>query len=247
MKLNTLINYCDELLNIANYQDYAPNGLQVEGRENVFKMVTGVTASQALIDEAIKLQADAILVHHGYFWKNEPAVITGMKQRRIKTLLEHNISLIGYHLPLDGHETLGNNALLGKLWGLKDITPEEKSLVRLGVLKEPLLVKKFSQQVSESLNRKVLHLPGGPKKVQKIAWCSGGAQGYIEKAIAWNADVYISGEVSEQTFHQSLENNIHYFSAGHHATERLGVQQLGRHLSKQFDMEVVFIDVYNPV
>ncbi len=247
MKLNTLINYCDELLNIANYQDYAPNGLQVEGRENVFKMVTGVTASQALIDEAIKHQADAILVHHGYFWKNEPAVITGMKQRRIKTLLEHNISLIGYHLPLDGHETLGNNALLGKLWGLKDITPEEKSLVRLGVLKEPLLVRKFSQQVSESLNRKVLHLPGGPKKVQKIAWCSGGAQGYIEKAIAWNADVYISGEVSEQTFHQSLENNIHYFSAGHHATERLGVQQLGRHLSKQFDMEVVFIDVYNPV
>ncbi len=247
MKLKDLVNYCDELLNIESYQDYAPNGLQVEGREEVSKIITGVTACQALIDEAIKQQADAILVHHGYFWKNEPQVITGMKQRRIKALLENEISLIGYHLPLDGHESLGNNALLGKLWGLQDITPAENSLVRLGLLKNPILVEMFSQQVSKSLNRNILHLPGGSESVKKIAWCSGGAQGYIEKAINWGADVYISGEVSEQTTHQALENNIHYFSAGHHATECLGVKALGEHLSRHFGLKVRFVNIDNPV
>ncbi len=247
MKLITLVNYCDEFLKTADYQDYAPNGLQVEGRKKLQHIVTGVTACQALIDKAVELQADAILVHHGYFWKNESQVITGMKQRRIKTLLENGISLIGYHLPLDGHKTIGNNALLGKLWGLEDITPVENSLIRLGCLKEKISIEKFSQQVSKSLAREVLHLPGGPKKVQKIAWCSGGAQDYIEKAKAWGADVYISGEVSEKTTHQALESKIHYLAAGHHATERLGIKMLGRHISKQFGIPVTFVDIDNPV
>lgn len=246
MKTTELVQYLDDFLEATTFKDYAPNGLQVEGKSEITKIVTGVTACQALIDAAIAEKADAIIVHHGYFWKNEPITITGMKQRRIRSLLENEINLLGYHLPLDAHPTLGNNAMLGELWSLEDMTPEP-GLVRLGRLSSPMGIDALIESIENSLHRTPLHLPGGPSEVETVAWCSGGAQGYIEKAIEWGADVYISGEVSEQTTHQSLENKIHYLAAGHHATERLGVKALGEHLSQEFDLEVVFIDIDNPV
>ncbi len=246
MKRTELVDYLNNFLELDQYKDYAPNGLQVEGTPEVNILVTGVTACQALIDEAVKLKADAILVHHGYFWKNEPLPIVGMKQKRIKKLLSHDINLLGYHLPLDGHSELGNNAQLGKLWQLEDITPKE-GLLRLGLLQAPMMVEHFKDQVSASLNREVLHLPGGGKSIQKIAWCSGGAQQYITEAAAWGADVYISGEVSEQTTHLAQELGIHYFAAGHHATERLGVQSLGEVLAEKFNVTHHYVDIANPV
>jgi len=241
-----LESYLKTFLNIDAYKDYAPNGLQVEGKNEIQKVVTGVTACQALIDAAIELKADAILVHHGYFWKSEPEVITGFKHKRIKSLLMNDVSLFGYHLPLDGHEELGNNAQLGKIWQLQDITPEP-GLVRLGRLKKALPINEFVEKVSASLNRQALHLPGGAEMVETVAWCSGGAQGYIDQAIEWNADVYISGEVSEQTTHLAKECGIHYLAAGHHATERVGVKALGEYLQSKFGLECIFVDIANPV
>lgn len=246
MKRTELVSYLNDFLEVAQYKDYAPNGLQVEGTSEVNVIVTGVTACQALIDEAIKLNADAILVHHGYFWKSESLPIVGIKQKRIKKLLLHDINLLGYHLPLDGHAELGNNAQLGKLWQLEDITPEA-GLLRLGRLQASVLVDDFKDKVSASLDREVLHLQGGGKKVQKIAWCSGGAQQYITEAAAWGADVYISGEVSEQTTHLAQELGIHYFAAGHHATERLGVKCLGEMLANKFDVIHYYVEIENPV
>jgi len=246
MLRSELQSYLQSYLKVADFKDYAPNGLQVEGCEDIKVIVTGVTACQALIDEAIKLNADAILVHHGYFWKSEPEVITGFKQKRIKSLLLNDINLFGYHLPLDAHEELGNNALLGKLWNLQDITPLP-GLVKLGKLPKAISIDDFKTEVSHSLNREALHLPGGPQQVQTIAWCSGGAQGYIDQAIEWQADVYISGEVSEQTTHLAKECGIHYLAAGHHATERLGIKTLGEHLAQKFDLTCYFVDINNPV
>lgn len=241
-----LETYLADYLNVANYQDYAPNGLQVEGRTEIKKIVTGVTACQALLDKAVALNADAILVHHGYFWKSEPQTITGFKQKRIKTLLANNINLFAYHLPLDDHGELGNNAMLGKLWGLKEVA-EADNLVRFGELEQPIPMAQFKAIVDKSLNRSSLWLDGGPEQVKTVAWCSGGAQGYIDKAIDFGADVFISGEVSEQTTHLAKECGIHYLAAGHHATERVGIKALGEHLSAQFALECEFIDINNPV
>lgn len=246
MNRTELLAYLDEYLQVGNYKDYAPNGLQVEGCEDIQTIVTGVTACQALIDVAVAQKADAILVHHGYFWKNEPLTVTGIKQKRIKSLLANDINLLGYHLPLDGHAELGNNAMLGKLWQLDDVTPQD-GLVRLGKLGEPMSIDAFIQKVEATLDRTPLHLPGGKEQIETVAWCSGGAQGYIDQAIEWQADVYISGEVSEQTTHQALENGIHYLAAGHHATERLGIKALGEHLAEQFGLHVSFVDISNPV
>jgi len=246
MLRSELSDYLHDFLKVADFQDYAPNGLQVEGRTEIRTIVTGVTACQALIDKAIELKADAVLVHHGYFWKSEPVEIIGFKQKRIKSLLTHDINLFGYHLPLDAHPLLGNNAMLAKLWGLQDITPQA-GLVRLGNLPEPISITDFRNQVSESLGREVLHLPGGPDKINTVAWCSGGAQNYIDIALKWEADLYISGEVSEQTTHIAKEGGIHYFAAGHHATERLGIQALGEHLAEKFGLQCYFVDIPNPV
>lgn len=246
MKRVELERYLADLLQIDTYQDYAPNGLQVEGSHQVRKVVTGVTACEALIDAAMEAGADTLLVHHGYFWKNERPEVVGYKQRRIKKLLQHNMNLFAYHLPLDGHPELGNNAQLAKLWGVQDCTPQT-GLLRLGQLSKETSIEHFIERVSSSLNRQPLHLPGGPKKVKKIAWCSGGAQNYIEQAAEWGADVYVSGEVSEQTTHLAKELGIHYLAAGHHATERYGVKALGEHLAEKFDLAVQFIDIPNPV
>lgn len=246
MQREMLIAYLDELLQVSQFKDYAPNGLQVAGANEVKKVVTGVTASLALIEAAIEAGADTLLVHHGYFWKNERQTITSYKQKRIQKLLANNINLIAYHLPLDAHPELGNNAQLAKLWQIEGQgTPGE--LLRLGQFQQPIPFEVLIQRVSQTLSRTPLHLPGGPKILKTVAWCSGGAQHYIEQAAEMGADIYISGEVSEQTTHLAKELGIHYLAAGHHATERYGVKALGEHLQQEFNLDINFIDIDNPV
>ncbi|AYV14021.1 Nif3-like dinuclear metal center hexameric protein [Shewanella algae] len=250
MKREELRQYLGEFLQLDKFRDYAPNGLQVEGKAEIRKIVTGVTACQALIDRAVEAGADALLVHHGFFWKNEPEVLTGMKQRRIKSLLLNDINLFGYHLPLDAHPMLGNNAELGRVLGV--IEPEAvetvaQGLLWQGVLDSPMTAKDLSALLEQRLGQAPLHLDGGERNIQKLAWCTGGAQDYIGAAAALGVDAFISGEASERTFHSAVEQGIHYFGAGHHATERFGIKALGEHLAREFELEHEFIDIPNPV
>lgn len=251
VNLKELNLYLDERLEPEMFRDYCPNGLQVEGKGSVSKLITGVTASQALIDQVIRDKADAILVHHGFFWKGEDSCITGVKKRRIQALLENNISLIAYHLPLDAHPEIGNNACLGKLLGINitgGLEPDNpRSIGNVGELDQAISVQAFSDRIRSALNRPPLLITGGEHLVKTIAWCSGGAQGYIEKAIAQGVDAYLSGEISEPTVHHARENGIHYFSAGHHATERYGVQALGEELALHFGIEHQYVEIDNPV
>ncbi|KKN95403.1 hypothetical protein LCGC14_0179300 [marine sediment metagenome] len=251
VELRVLVDYCDSLLDSAAYQDYCPNGLQIEGRAVVSRIVTGVTASQALVDAAVEQGADLLLVHHGYFWKGEPAPLTGIKQKRIKTLLAGNVSLLAYHLPLDVHSELGNNVQLAKLMGWRvagGLEPGNPRSIGLhGELAEALSGDALAKQLSRVLGRPPLHVAGNDRPIKRIAWCTGAAQGYIEKAIALGVDAYVTGEVSEPTVHIARENGIHFFAAGHHATERYGVKALGERLAQQFGIEHAFVDIDNPV
>lgn len=243
LQLEALIN---QKLDVTNFHDYAPNGLQVEGRRNVQRVVTGVTASQDLLDAAIAVEADAILVHHGYFWKNEPAVVRGMKRNRLKALLVNDINLYGYHLPLDAHPVLGNNAQLAELFGIA-VQGEVMPLVPYGELEKPLSGEELRQRIEVILDRKVLHsAQGGPEEIRRIAWCSGGGQGFIQQAAEFGVDAFISGEVSEQTIHIAREMGLHFYAAGHHATERYGVKALGEWLESDHGLDVMFIDIDNP-
>ncbi len=249
MERSTLDQYLADFLQISRFKDYAPNGLQVEGRDEINTLVTGVTACQALIDRAIELNADAILVHHGFFWKNEPDVIVGMKQRRIKALLTHDINLFGYHLPLDAHVVVGNNATLGRRLGILDAEAFENvgdGLLWSGTLDAPLSGAAFSSLLERVLGRAPLHI-AADRPVQRLAWCTGGAQDYIDLAVSQGVDAFISGEVSERTFHSAKEQGIHYFAAGHHATERYGIEALGEHLRREFGLTHHFVDIDNPV
>jgi dinuclear metal center YbgI/SA1388 family protein len=245
-----LLAYLNQLLQPEKLKDYCPNGLQVEGNPHIKRIVTGVTASQALIEQAIERNADALLVHHGYFWKGESPVVTGMKQRRLKALLTHNINLIAYHLPLDVHPELGNNAQLARVLGMRvtaDLTPGNPAVVGLqGDLVEPLSGEQFKQRIIERLNYQPVYQPA-PQLVKRIAWCTGGGQGFIEQAAEAGVDAYISGEASEQTIHVAREMGLHFYAAGHHATERYGVKTLGEHLSEHFGLSVEFVDIDNPV
>lgn len=246
MRNTELEQIVNQQLNTAAFKDYAPNGLQVEGRSEVKKIVTGVTACQALLDEAVRLKADAVLVHHGYFWKNESPVIKGMKRNRLKTLLANNINLYGWHLPLDAHPQLGNNAQLAKLLKI-DLRGEVQALLPWGELTEPLTGEQFAQRLSQLLGRVPLHCgDNAPKLIKRIAWCSGGGQGFIDAAAAFGVDAFFSGEVSEQTIHSAREQGLHFFAAGHHATERCGIQALGTWLAERHDLDVTFIDIPNP-
>jgi len=251
VKLNDLIAYIAQRLEPGQFKDYCPNGLQVEGRGEVGKIISGVTASQALIDAAIEQQADAVLVHHGFFWKGENSCITGIKKRRIKALLDNDISLLAYHLPLDAHPEIGNNAQLGKLLGIDGFAGLEvgnpRSIGNTGELPVAMNAESFAEQIEKVLKRKPLLITGGDHQIKTIGWCTGGAQGYIEKAVELGLDAFVSGEVSEPTFHSAKENGIHYFAAGHHATERYGVKALGEELAQQFDLQHQFIDIDNPV
>lgn len=248
LSLDQLVETADRYLESARIQDYCPNGLQVQGREQVRLLVSGVTASQQLLDAAVAAGADAILVHHGYFWKNEDARLIGMKHRRIKTLLSHDISLLAYHLPLDVHPEVGNNVQLGRRLGLQDIRPlpgDAKGLIWQGELPQAQSAVDFARQVADVLQREPL-VVDGRRSIQRLAWCTGGAQGYIDQAIAAGVDAYLTGEVSEQTVHSARENGVGFFAAGHHATERYGVQALGDFLAAQLGIEHRFIDCDNP-
>jgi dinuclear metal center YbgI/SA1388 family protein len=249
--LQALVAAADELLQPANFRDYCPNGLQVEGRAEVQRLVTGVTASQKLIDAAIAAEADAILVHHGYFWKGEDPCLIGMKGKRLAALLKNNISLIAYHLPLDAHKELGNNAQLADKLGI-DVTgelyPGQPGVVgSVGQLAEPLGFDAFSQLLAERLQRQPLSVSGGMQEITTVAWCTGAAQDFIDQAVAMGVDAFVSGEISERTVHVAEELGIHYFAAGHHATERYGVQALGERLAQHFQLSHQFIDIDNPV
>ena len=247
-----LESYLTELLKPQQIKDFTPNGLQIQGSENITKVITGVTASKALIDRAIEEQADAILVHHGYFWKNESYVIRGMKHDRIKALLLNDINLFAYHLPLDIHPTLGNNAQLARLFDIKEIEPLEVgnalSVAMQGHFEQPCSAEELSQLINRLLERDCLHIPAPSNKpIKTIAWCSGGGQGYIELAAEQGIDAFLTGEVSEQTTHIAHEMDIHFFAAGHHATERYGIKALGEHLAEKHGLEVIFVDIDNPV
>ncbi|MCU7938161.1 MAG: Nif3-like dinuclear metal center hexameric protein [gamma proteobacterium symbiont of Bathyaustriella thionipta] len=246
VKRADIVTYCDDYLDIGIFKDYCPNGLQVEGKESIKHIVSGVTASQALIDAAIAQQAELLLVHHGFFWKGENPVLTGIKKRRLKALLVNDVNLLAYHLPLDANKTLGNNALLAKKLDIKiEQYFSSNEIALAGTIKQQS-GNDFRQCITDVLGREPLHIEVD-RMISKVALCTGAAQNYISQAIELGVDAFISGEVSENTWHIAKESNIHYFAAGHHATERYGVQALGEHLAAQFGLKHTFIDINNPV
>jgi dinuclear metal center YbgI/SA1388 family protein len=250
VELKQLENYCNELLEADSFQDYCPNGLQLDaGMDEVRRIVSGVTACQALIDAAAEQGTDLLLVHHGYFWKGEPYPLVGIKGRRVGTLFRNNISLMAYHLPLDAHMELGNNCLLAQHFGFHNAAPAEpgNGLLWSADLTLPESVEQISARIVNALGREPLHLSGGGTEIKRVGWCSGGAENHIIQAAEYEVDAFISGEVSEQTMHLARELGVHYFCAGHHATERFGVKALGEHLAERFELEHEFIDLPNPV
>ncbi len=249
--LRELQQTLDQILEPAKFQDYCPNGLQVEGSAEVSLLVCGVTACQALLDAAIDAGADAILVHHGYFWRDESPVITGMKRRRIAALLDNDVSLLAYHLPLDAHPEFGNNASLARLLDIvtaDSLDPGNPAAIgNIGDFPDPTAMHELLRTIEERLGRKPLHIGDPERVVRRVAFCTGAAQGYIDDAVRAGAELYITGEASEQTVHVAREEGIEFVAAGHHATERYGVQSLGAELARRLDLEHRFIDVDNPV
>jgi dinuclear metal center YbgI/SA1388 family protein len=240
--------YLNDMLQIGRFKDYCPNGLQVEGRRRIDKIATGVTASLAFLEAALEWGADAVLVHHGYFWRNETPQITGRKYRRMKALLANDLNLFAFHLPLDDHPEYGNNAQLGARMGwIADARFGESDLGWLATLPMPITLTHFAAQVEQTLGRTPLVLGDPDWQLRRVAWCTGAAQSYFEAAIDAGADVFLTGEISEPNTHMSAESGVAFLAAGHHATERFGVQALGAHLSERFEIEHLFIDVHNPV
>ncbi|MDP5136368.1 Nif3-like dinuclear metal center hexameric protein [Rheinheimera baltica] len=247
---NILVKWLNDELQVNKIRDYCPNGLQVEGKAQINRVVTGVTASQALLDAAVAVNADAILVHHGYFWKNEAYPVIGIKKKRLQTLLNQDINLLAYHLPLDVHPVLGNNAQLGLLLHATNVCAvndvEPNGVLMQGELTAETALDTIAKSLESGLNRQVLVHDAGIGSVKIVAWCTGGGQGYIEQAAAAGAQLFITGEVSEQTIHLSRELGIHFIAAGHHATERYGIKALGECIAGQFGLDVQFIDIDNP-
>lgn len=243
--------YADRCLEAGRFQDYCPNGLQVEGARPVRRLVSGVTACLDLIEAAAARDADALLVHHGYFWRGESPVLTGMKARRLRRLLESGIGLLAYHLPLDAHPELGNNAQLARRLGLRVegvLDSDRRAPIAMhGVLETPCGAGEFQRRIEQALARKPLLVEGGGGPVRTVGWCTGAAQDDIEYAVRLGLDAFISGEASERTTHIAREEGVHYYAAGHHATERYGVQALGERLAQEFSIEHVFVDIDNPV
>ena len=226
-----LLAVLDELLKPAQFKDFCPNGLQVEGRLEVRKVVSGVTASLALIEAAVAAQADAILVHHGLFWRGYDGRVTGWMRQRLGLLLEHNINLLAYHLPLDAHPELGNNAQLG---------------ARLGLQINSRFGEQQLGQAEAAVDHAVVLVPGRVSPIRRVAWCTGGAQGYFEDAIAAGADAFITGEISEPQAHYARESGVAFLACGHHATERYGAPAVAAHVAHQLGLEHQFIDIDNP-
>ena len=249
MQLDVLSRRLDILLEAARLRDYCPNGGQVEGRAEVRRVLCGVTASQALVDAAVAGGYDALLAHHGYFWRGEDGRVTGIRRRRLGALLSHDISLLVYHLPLDAHPLLGNNAQLARLMGWEgDGHFGEQDLGWIGSPGEGgLSALEIAARLAVALEREPMLVGEGAREVRRIAWCSGGAQGFFEQAIAAGADLYVSGEISEPTTHLARESGVPYIAAGHHATERYGMRALARYLNEELGLEADFLDLPNPV
>ena len=245
-----LVTYTNELLQIGRFQDYAPNGLQVEGRNEIRLLASAVTASYGAVEEAVAVGADALLVHHGYFWQGEAAAVVGMKRRRLALLLNHQINLLAYHLPLDAHESYGNNAQLARVLGLQvgGCFGPEPAIAWFGETARPVSGEEFSRHVATRLGREPLHISAkDARPIRRIGWCTGAAQKYIEAAAEANLDAYLSGEASEQNFHVAQEMNIHFFAAGHHATERYGVRAVCDHLAGVYKLRHHVIEIANPI
>ena len=249
--LRELVAELDALLQVGDFADYCPNGLQVEGRGRVHRILSGVTACEALVETAVTRGADLLLVHHGYFWRGEDPRVCGMKRRRLQRLLAADISLVAYHLPLDAHPELGNNAQLAQRLGLAAEgcfgTGSGPELGWYGRLPRAMTVKELTDWIRARLQRTPLHLEGGPEPIQRLGWCTGAAQSYLEAAADLGLDAFVTGEASEQTTHVARERGIHCFVAGHHATERYGVQALGAWAAHRFGLEHEFIEVPNPI
>jgi dinuclear metal center YbgI/SA1388 family protein len=243
-----LETYIAAALSTDRFKDYGPNGLQVEGRAEVQRLVCGVTASLALIDEAVIQRADAILVHHGLFWRGQDGRLTGWLRARVARLIEAGINLYAYHLPLDAHPEWGNNAQFGARLGLKaSRTFGEQDLGFLAPVADAgFTVERLADQLKHSLDRQPLVLAGDGRALRRVAWCTGGAQSYFEAAVAAGADAYITGEVSEPHAHLARETGVAFLACGHHASERFGVQALGAHLAVRFGLDVQFVDIPNP-
>lgn len=248
MRRDELTAYLDGMLLPERFHDYCPNGLQVEGRDEIRHIVCGVTASLALIDAAIERGADTLLVHHGWFWKGEDGRLGGFRKRRLQRLLAHDINLIAYHLPLDAHPELGNNAQLAARFGWTiDRHFGAHDLGCRAVLPAPSSAGDIAAQAARLLKRSPLLIGDPAQLVRTVAWCSGGAQDWFEAAIGAGADLFLSGEVSEQTTHLARESGVTYLAAGHHATERYGVMALGAHLAERFGLECEYVEIDNPV
>jgi dinuclear metal center YbgI/SA1388 family protein len=243
----------DQLLQPERFKDYGPNGLQVEGKAEVRKIVSGVTASLALIDAAVAAGADAIFVHHGLFWRGQDGRVTGWVKQRLALLLAHDINLYAYHLPLDAHPELGNNAQLGSRLGLRaERFFGEGNLGFLGSRSGAHegtgfdTAEQLAEHVKNTLNRPVTLVQSARTAIKSIAWCTGGAQGYFEDAIAAGADAFITGEISEPQAHYAREMGVAYIACGHHASERYGAPAVAGHVAAQFGLAHAFIDIDNP-
>lgn len=240
-------HHLSEALAVSQFKDYGPNGLQVEGRPQIRRLVAGVTASLALIEAAVEARADAILVHHGLFWRGQDGRLTGWMRRRLGPLFAHEINLFAYHLPLDAHPEWGNNAGLGARFGwVADRRFGEQQLGFCAPLAQPLSLAELAAQLRAELGRELILAPGDGRPLRRVAWCTGGAQGYFEAAIGAGADVFVTGEISEPQAHLARETGVAFIAAGHHATERYGVQLLGAHLAERFGLDWQFIDLPNP-
>lgn len=248
MQLTALSAHLDELLEPARFKDYCPNGLQVEGRAEVARVLCGVTACQALLDLAVSGQFDAIFVHHGYFWRGEDGRITGIRKQRLATLLNNDISLLAYHLPLDAHPVLGNNAQLGALAGwIGEASFGDQNLGWIGRPQNEESARSLAARLEARLQRTPMLVGDPDRVVRRLAWCTGGAQSFFDDAIAAGADLFVSGEISEQTVHLARESGVPYLAAGHHATERYGARAIAAYLGERLGLEAEFVDIENPV
>lgn len=250
-QLSQLVNWCDQSLCAAQFKDYCPNGLQIEGRAEVQHIVSAVSASLEAIEASLDLHADALLVHHGFFWKGEPSPLVGIKGRRIKQLMQADVSLIAYHLPLDAHPQWGNNAALADLLGIRiteALDPSERFAIgHVGEFAQPLSYEAVQQLFTDRLGQAPISVRGHERMIQRIGFCSGAAQDYLYKAAALNCDAYFSGEISERTYHEAREYALDYFAAGHHATERYGVQRLAAAAAAEFALQHDYIELHNPI
>lgn len=247
MQRQHLIKILDDLLHPELFKDYAPNGLQVEGKSEISRVVTAVSATQNVLDQALALKADALLVHHGWFWRGENPALVATKYRRLKTLMSGEINLIAYHLPLDAHATLGNNAQMAQLLAATDVAQGgENNFIWTGLV-PPISVQTLASHLEKCLNRSPLVLGDQTKTVSRLAWCSGAAEDFFEDAIAMGAEAYISGEATERTTHLAREMHVPFLVCGHHATERLGIKALSDWLSENHGLECIFVDDENPI